>query len=98
MGVGALAAVTVMGAGLVDLPMTTAETGPAQATGARTTRVENLDRPIRYVRLERGEKAPKGARVIEEAAPKPRVVVRRIVTPAPSQGRRTVIRTRQSGG
>jgi hypothetical protein len=102
-GAGALAAVTIMGAGLVDFPSAVAEapapapaTTDAETTG--TTRTTKVERPVRYVRLKPGQKAPEGARVIREAAPTPRVVVRRIVTSNPSQPTRSVARSRQSGG
>lgn len=103
MGAGALAAVTIMGAGLVDFPSAVAE-APAAApattigdgTGATNTR--KVERPVRYVRLKPGQKAPKGAKVIQEAAPTPRVVVQRIVTTRPTQPARSVARSRQSGG
>jgi hypothetical protein len=92
-----------MGAGLVDFPSAVAEapapapaTTDAETTG--TTRTTKVERPVRYVRLKPGQKAPEGARVIREAAPTPRVVVRRIVTSNPSQPTRSVARSRQSGG
>jgi len=96
MGAGALAAVTVIGAGLVDYPMAVAEqpAAPDQAPVVKPTQVK---REVRYVRLKPGQKAPKGAKVIREAAPTPRVVVRRVVVPQTSRSTRTVARTRQSG-
>jgi hypothetical protein len=99
MGAGALAAVSLIGAGLVDYPTVADAPAPtARAAGAtRVERVERVERPVRYVRLKPGQTAPKGARVIEEAAPAPRVVVRRVVTSAPSAPSRTVARSRQSG-
>jgi hypothetical protein len=108
MGAGALAAVAVIGAGLVDYPMAGAEqqasadngasAAGASAAGASAAATVVIERPIRYVRLKPGQKAPKGAKVIREAAPTPRVVVRRVVTSAPSQPTRTAARSRQSGG
>jgi hypothetical protein len=105
MGAGALAAVSVIGAGLVPFPTTQAQaptSAPVPApAGARVAKVQ---RPVTYVRLKPGQRAPKGARVIREAAPTPRVVVRRVVVSAParstqtaSRSTRTVARTRQSG-
>ncbi len=105
MGAGALAAVSVIGAGLVPFPTTQAQaptSAPAPApAGAKVAKVQ---RPVTYVRLKPGQRAPKGARVIREAAPTPRVVVRRVVVSAParstqtaSRSTRTVARTRQSG-
>ena len=102
MGAGALAAVTVIGAGLVENPLAVADdppSAPTQAASAkaRPAKVKAVERPVRYVRLKPGQKAPQGAKVIREKAPKPRVVVRRVVTPAASQPSRTVARSRQSG-
>lgn len=103
MGAGALAAVTIVGAGLVDFPSAVAEVpavAPATTAGdtAGTTNTKKVERPVRYVRLKPGQKAPKGAKVIREAAPTPRIVVQRIVTTTPSQPARSVARSRQSGG
>lgn len=97
MGAGALAAVTVIGAGLVDYPLATAEDPPAAPAEATGWQVETVERPVRYVRLKPGQQAPAGATVIREAAPTPRVIVRRVTTPAPSRTSRTVARSRQSG-
>ena len=105
MGAGALAAVSVIGAGLVPFPTSQAQaptSSPAPAPpGAKVAKIQ---RPVTYVRLKPGQRAPKGARVIREAAPTPRVVVRRVVVSAParstqtaSRSTRTVARSRQSG-
>lgn len=96
MGAGAIAAVTVIGAGLVDYPMAGAEqpAAPDQVPAVKTAQVE---REVRYVRLKPGQKAPKGAKVIREAAPTPRVIVRRVVVQAQSPSTRPVARSRQSG-
>jgi len=106
MGAGALAAVSVIGAGLVPFPTSQAQaptSAPAPAPAG--AKVAKIQRPVTYVRLKPGQRAPKGARVIREAAPTPRVVVRRVVVSAPASstrtaGRstRTVARSRQSGG
>jgi hypothetical protein len=98
MGAGALAAATVIGAGLVDYPMAVAEQPSATTDEARATAVKQVERKVRYVRLKPGQKAPKGAKVIREAAPTPRVVVRRVVVREPSRNTRPVARSRQSGG
>ena len=98
LGAGALAAVTVVGAGLVDFPPAVADEPPSPPATTEAARVTEEERPVRYVRLKPGQKAPKGARVIKEAQPTPRVIVRRVVTPAPSRTARTVARSRQSGG
>jgi len=108
MGAGALAAVSVIGAGLVPFPTTQAQaptSAPAPApAGAKVAKVAKVQRPVTYVRLKPGQRAPKGARVIREAAPTPRVVVRRVVVSAParstqtvSRSTRTVALSRQSG-
>ncbi|MEX1336180.1 MAG: hypothetical protein AB1Z66_12855, partial [Candidatus Limnocylindrales bacterium] len=85
---------TIIGAGLVDFPPAAAEEPLAQPAAT----VEKVERPVRYVRLKPGQKAPKGARVIKEAAPTPRVVVQRVVVPTVGQSRRPAARSRQSGG
>jgi hypothetical protein len=109
MGIGALAALSVMAAGMGRLPAatladpagsTTTEPVSAQLAGDGAASRARVERPVRYVRLKPGERAPRGARVIREQAPAPRVVVRWVRTPssptAPS--RAPVARTRQSGG
>ena len=98
LGAGALAALTVVGAGLVDFPSAVAEEAPTAPAKAGVTTTEKAKRPVQYVRLKPGQKAPKGARVIREAAPTPRVVVQRVVVPAPRKSGRIVARSRQSGG
>ena len=98
LGAGALAAVAVVAAGLVDFPPAVPEEPLPALPRAEVAKVETVERPVRYVRLKPGQKAPKGAKVIKEAAPAPRVVVQRVVVPAQSQVRRAVTRSRQSGG
>lgn len=109
MGIGALAALSVMAAGMGRLPVVTAD-GSAAAlpeepltaalAGDVATRGTRVERPVRYVRLKRGEQAPPGARVIREKAPAPRVVVRWVSAPSSTSAtsRAPVARTRQSGG
>jgi hypothetical protein len=114
---GAVAAMTVIGAGLVQYPVDAgdAETaGLVASTNDKATkspakdkvRKKTVKRPVRYVRLKPGQKAPKGATVIQEKARAPRVVVRRVNVPntrtaAPTRvaqpSRKIVTRTRQSG-
>jgi hypothetical protein len=101
LGLGAVAAMSVVTAGLVRFPVATTPDvlaiGPEPSTGAQEATVV---RRIRYVQLKRGQKAPPGARVIRGADPTPRVVVRTIparrsaTTPT---RRQPVARTRQSG-
>ena len=97
MGAGALAAATVIGAGLVDYSMAVAEQPSAPADQTREGKANRVEREVRYVRLKPGQKAPKGAKVIREAAPTPRVIVRREVVREPGRSSRTVARSQQSG-
>jgi hypothetical protein len=101
---GAAAALALICSSLVRFPVAgegaMAQAGtPEQSSPPRARKVK---RQVRYVKLKPGQKAPRGARVIREKAPAPRVVVR-LVAPA-AQGvtrstpRRVVTRTRQSGG
>ena len=73
-------------------------TDGAPAPTTESVRATRVERPVRYVHLRPGQKAPPGAKVIHAAAPAPRVVVR-WVTPASSSpvSRAPVARTRQSG-
>lgn len=115
MGIGALAALSVMGAGMGRLPATTQRDPAASTTtepvsarlaGVGAANRVPVERPVRYVRLKPGEKAPRGARVIREQAPAPRIVVRWVSAPessaaasrVSSTSRAPVARTRQSGG
>jgi hypothetical protein len=112
LGAGAVAALTVIAAGLVRFPVATdavssqagsSQSGSSTAGAASTTPASaTVLRPVRYVRLKRGQQAPPGARVIQKAAPKPRVVVRTIPAPTTTRPttvtRPTVTRSRQSGG
>ena len=101
-GAGAVAALTIIGSGLVRVPLAGEEVAQVEATRTGTSRVQKVERPVRYVRLKPGQKAPPGARVIQEAAPAPRVVVRLVpptrTTVARPTSRQVVTRTRQSGG
>ena len=101
---GAVAALSLIVAGLVRPPAaadpasgadTSGATAFVQADPARKVKVE---RRVRYVRLKPGQKAPPGARVIQEAVPTPRIVVRDIPAPSQRTTRAPVARTRQSGG
>jgi hypothetical protein len=103
-GAGAAAAVALIANGLVAVPLSSgaAVTTADPASTRDRQRPTRVKQRVRYVRLKPGQKAPRGAKVIREEAPAPRVVVRlvapsRSVAPAPVQ-RRTVTRTRQSGG
>jgi hypothetical protein len=97
MGAGALAAVTVIGAGLVHYPTAADAPLPTASSEAVAAATRQVEREVRYVHLKPGQKAPEGAKVIREAAPKPRVIVRRVVVPAPTRTSRVVARSRQSG-
>jgi hypothetical protein len=105
--IGAVAALSVIAAGMGRLPGAATDdsattdgnvpplTSPAAAVPVRATRVT---RPVRYVHLKPGQKAPPGAKVIRAAAPAPRVVVRWVPPAASSPvSRAPVARTRQSG-
>jgi hypothetical protein len=110
LGAGTHPAGAIMAAGLVRYPVSVAD-GAGDATTADAPVVETIAtaRPeVRikhrtvYVHLKRGQKAPKGAKVIEGKAPPPRVVVTRIAgKPAATRQTRVrravVTRTRQSG-
>jgi hypothetical protein len=97
-GAGAVAAAAFVAAGLVHFPVTDeVVTAASTAPGTEKARATNEKRPVRYVRLKPGQKAPPGAKVIREAAPKPRVVVRLVAPAASTATRTTVTRTRQSG-
>jgi hypothetical protein len=94
----ALAALSLIVAGLVRPP--TAAVAPTRTSQSQTDRERsvNAERRVRYVRLKPGQEAPPGARVIHEAAPTPRVVVRSVPAPSQRTPRPPVARTRQSGG
>jgi hypothetical protein len=98
LGAAAIAALSIMAAGLVHFP----SADPA-AAGGDTALAEapaqdiRIEKRVRYVKLKPGQKAPPGAQVIDAAAPTPRVVVRTIQAAAPKVVRRTTTRTRQSG-
>jgi hypothetical protein len=99
-GAGALAALSVMGGGLASQPI--ADGGDPAVAAAPRARGRHahlrVERRVRYVRLKPGQHAPPGARVIQEAAPAPRVIVRHVASPAYVTVRRPTVRTRQSGG
>jgi hypothetical protein len=102
-GAGAVAALTIIGSGLLRVPFAGDEgVTQAEATRTGTSRDRKVERPVRYIRLKPGQKAPPGARVIQEDAPAPRVVVRLVpptrTTVTSPTSRRVVTRTRQSGG
>ena len=98
-GAGAVAALTVIGAGLVPFPVAvddpTAVVPQTDEAGAKARSKTKV--PVKYVRLKPGQKAPKGAKVIREAVPTPRIVVRRVSSPAQKGSTRVVARTKQSG-
>jgi hypothetical protein len=112
LGAGTIAALSMMTAGLVRFPVATVQgVGDAVAADAGTLETIATARPeVRikhktvYVQLKRGQKAPRGAKVIDGAVPTPRVVVTRIpAQPATTRRvsrpavRRVVAKTRQSG-
>lgn len=116
LGAGTIAAVSIMAAGLVRFPTTGDTSGDviaADEAAADAPIIETLAtaRPeVRikhrtvYVHLKRGQKPPKGAKVITGKAPPPRVVVTRVPgkaattrTTRPARRRVVVTKTRQSG-
>lgn len=106
LGSGALAALSLMAAGLlrfpVDDPATDAQVSAVSGTPvpravSRTVRAATR---VRYIQLAPGQRAPNGATVIDAAAPTPRVVVRTLRVQAKAQApapRVRQARTRQSG-
>jgi hypothetical protein len=93
---GGFAALSVMVAGLVRFPVAdpTAVADDVTDPAVTTAQQVRVEKQVRYVQLKPGEKAPRGARVIDAAAPTPRVVVTRVVAQAAV---RRVAKTRQSG-
>ncbi len=82
-GAGAVAALSIIGAGLVRFPANADGADPSQAGVAAAAKVDAKaakKRPVKYVRLKPGQKAPRGAQVIREKAPPPRIVVIRAGT------------------
>ncbi len=82
-GAGAVAALSIIGAGLVRVPVNADGADPGQAEVAAPARADakpTAKRPVKYVRLKPGQKAPRGAKVIREKAPPPRIVVIRAGT------------------
>lgn len=107
MAAGAVAALSVMAAGLVHAPAAepvVAEDPTAEPVAAVPREVQVV-RTVRYVQLKRGQTPPPGATVIAAAAPTPRVVVTRVVAAAAAPRttsvrqttRKPAARTRQSG-
>jgi hypothetical protein len=96
-GGGALAALSIVLAGLLRPPTTEDAPSARAGPGPDVARTARIERRVRYVRLGPGEKAPPGARVILKAAPTPRVV-RDILASDRRTTRPPVARTRQSGG
>jgi hypothetical protein len=108
-GAGALAAVSVIAAGIGRLPaappaaLPPVEPVSGALTAAAPVQQTRVERPIRYVKLKPGEKAPAGAKVIQAKAPAPRVVVQWVssgssaTTSSSTPQRAPVARTRQSG-
>lgn len=103
LGIGTVAAVSVMASGMVRFPSSgtsTAELISDPGTDAVTATTQRVDvrHVVRYIHLKPGEKAPPGATVIDANAPAPRVVVDHVAAPAPKQAPpRVIVRTRQSG-
>ena len=81
-GAGAVAALSIVGAGLVRFPASEVDADSGQVAVATPMEKSKLSsrRPVKYVRLKPGQKAPRGAKVIQKKAPPPRVVVIRAGT------------------
>jgi hypothetical protein len=94
-GAGALAALSVMSAGLVQLGSPSGTTDVITTTAASDPPPIEVRHVIRYIHLKPGEVAPPGATVIAPDAPAPRVVITRLAAP-PAPPRRIAV-TRQSG-
>lgn len=104
LGLSTVAAMSIVTAGLARFPVTTAsdELAVEPAPTAPVVQEQVVHR-VRYVQLKRGERAPKGAKVVRRADPTPRVVVR-VIPARPAQRQaasaprpRKVARSRQSG-
>jgi hypothetical protein len=89
-GAGAVAALSIIGAGLVRFPVNADGADASQGAVAAPAKVKSkaaTRRPVKYVRLKPGQKAPRGAKVIQKKAPPPRIVVIRSGTaPVTSSG------------
>jgi hypothetical protein len=97
-GAGALAALSVMSAGLVRFSSASASTvadAPPPGDAPSPAQQVEVRHIIRYIHLKPGEVAPPGATVITPKAPAPQVIVTHLAAPA-SPVRRIVV-TRQSG-
>ena len=99
---GAIAALSVMTAGLVRLPAAdpVLEPDPSAEPLTAVPREVQVVKQVRYVQLKRGETPPPGAKVIPAAAPTPKVVVTRVTVAAAvprTTTKRPAGRTRQSG-
>ena len=100
LGLGTVAAMSVVTAGLVRFPVTVTTDLTAVASEPPPVADEEVVHRIRYVQLRPGERAPAGATVIRQADPTPRIVVRTVPGPrrvATTPRRRVVARSRQSG-
>ncbi len=99
LGMGAVAAVSVMAAGMIRFPpakptSTDVVTEPA-APQAQTVEVHHI---VQYLHLKPGQQAPLGATVIDANAPAPRVVVSHVAAPpGPAPTPRVIVKTHQSG-
>lgn len=106
MGIGAITAISVMGAGFVrpSWSVTDAsvadpvdQSGQSAQVGTADVRVNHV---IRYVKLKPGQKAPPGAKVINAKDPAPRIVVTHVAARTPARTQRQAVvktKTKQSG-
>jgi len=98
LGAGAIAALSIMAAGLIRFPVADppVDAQDQQVAQVAVRRPERTEKRVRYVQLTPGQKAPKGATVIDATAPTPRIVVRTVQVQAPA-ARVKPAKTRQSG-
>lgn len=96
LGAAGLAAFSALAAAIV-MPPQPAVLRPAAAghvTSNTTGAPAAVQQPVQYIQLQPGQTAPPGAKVIDQAAPKPVTIVTTV--PAPAQQPVTV-KTTQSG-
>ena len=98
LGAGAIAAMSIMAAGLIRFPVADpiVEGDDEQVPQAVLPRDVRVEKRARYEQLKPGQKAPRGATVIDAVAPTPRVVVRTVQVQDPAP-RVKKAKTRQSG-
>jgi hypothetical protein len=97
LGAAGLAFFSALGAAIVlpPRPAVLPAAGAGQAgSGTAGAAPTAIQRPVQYVQLQPGQTAPPGAKVIDQAAPKPVTIITTV--PAPVQ-KPVTIKTTQSG-